>query len=642
MNSARPTLTTFHLVRDHDVSGISGEGVIAEGAQFSDGWVVTHWLDQPPMHEPKTDVWHHKGTGPITKIHGHGGATRIVWTDEDKLRRQVLTSVVNAFAVPADMCGPEAERAHLHRQLEAAVQAVQDGEAAPVQVGDGRIVEAVMPTVGQLLEQRDRARAAAGRAYQLADRWEAAHGTSMFLVRAAGAELRDELDDEPPAPTPRATEATEHTCTSTCEGVTGIRGLLEHVGVDTRGRDITVNGRVVDAGKRAEGVQRDRDQRAVVLAELEQAQAAIERVRAVAARWAPQLLDDKDHDWHHRTPLSGLTCRRCELAHRFWAGEACTGAPSEPLPPAAECSAQHHGFTDSARQCIRAAQHRGDHIDESGFHWSDTIAVYPASDGTLRESPTAAVRRGQRYVASVYAGEVRSAVSVHGDSGMSPTAREALDALADVAVREMTGPCAQHPEGPVIGGICGGCTQYPADMRPAPAADEDEARTVRRARLRNLLARADRANLTPGEVAALRDLAEAEIRDADTAHKQAKQAEATTERVRTVPSYVEKVIAQSGPAVATHAVRAIADRLRAALDGTEQPAACGEHDGLCFPEAGARCSAHGFERCALCHRNPGSCTGDLGGCGTWSDTGMHWDTCPNRSSEPLAPKGEKR
>jgi hypothetical protein len=36
-------------------------------------------------------------------------------------------------------------------------------------------------------------------------------------------------------------------CTTACDGVTGIRGLLEHVGVDTTGRDITVGGRTVDA-----------------------------------------------------------------------------------------------------------------------------------------------------------------------------------------------------------------------------------------------------------------------------------------------------------------------------------------------------------------------------------------------------------
>jgi hypothetical protein len=50
---------------------------------------------------------------------------------------------------------------------------------------------------------------------------------------------------------------------------------------------------------------------------------------------------------------------------------------------AAECSAQHRTL-DDGRLCIRAAQHRGDHIDERGFHWSDTVAVYPVSDGTFR------------------------------------------------------------------------------------------------------------------------------------------------------------------------------------------------------------------------------------------------------------------
>ncbi|MGC5343661.1 hypothetical protein [Streptomyces sp. DT171] len=29
------------------------------------------------------------------------------------------------------------------------------------------------------------------------------------------------------------------------------------------------------------------------------------------------------HDWHHPTPTAGLVCRRCELAHKQWSGEAC-------------------------------------------------------------------------------------------------------------------------------------------------------------------------------------------------------------------------------------------------------------------------------------------------------------------------------
>lgn len=50
----------------------------------------------------------------------------------------------------------------------------------------------------------------------------------------------------------------------------------------------------------------------------------------------------------------------------------------------------------------------------------------------------------------------------------------------------------------------------------------------------------------------------------------------------------------------------------------------------CFPEPDQKCVAHGNRVCALCHANPGDCTADLGGCGMWRSTGMHWDTCPNR------------
>jgi len=72
----------------------------------------------------------------------------------------------------------------------------------------------------------------------------------------------------------------------------------------------------------------------------------------------------------------------------------------EPAPttnaPATECSAQHRRF-DDGRLCIRAAQHHGDHIDERGYHWSDTVAVYPVSDGTFRRGPD--VRTGLRRLA---------------------------------------------------------------------------------------------------------------------------------------------------------------------------------------------------------------------------------------------------
>ncbi len=72
----------FEVWRDDDVTGISGDGKVAEGVLFSDGWVTTHWLDRPPMFEPKTEVWHNPGTAPFEKISGHNGKTRIVWIDK--------------------------------------------------------------------------------------------------------------------------------------------------------------------------------------------------------------------------------------------------------------------------------------------------------------------------------------------------------------------------------------------------------------------------------------------------------------------------------------------------------------------------------------------------------------------------------
>ncbi|MGW1151986.1 hypothetical protein ACWD45_11995 [Streptomyces rubiginosohelvolus] len=36
--------------------------------------------------------------------------------------------------------------------------------------------------------------------------------------------------------------------------------------------------------------------------------------------------DTSGHDWHHPTPLAGLVCRRCDLAHKNWAGENCPAA----------------------------------------------------------------------------------------------------------------------------------------------------------------------------------------------------------------------------------------------------------------------------------------------------------------------------
>lgn len=45
--------------------------------------------------------------------------------------------------------------------------------------------------------------------------------------------------------------------------------------------------------------------------------------------------------------------------------------------------------------------------------------------------------------------------------------------LAD-DLQQVDEPCVQHPTAPVIGGVCGGCTQYPADMvKPADAPTKE-------------------------------------------------------------------------------------------------------------------------------------------------------------------------
>jgi hypothetical protein len=85
-------------------------------------------------------------------------------------------------------------------------------------------------------------------------RCPACRGASLFLgsggyVTCARLDCPDPcaaddlLHGEQPTPAPSTTDG----CTSACDGVTGIRGLLEHVGIDTTGRDITVAERVVDA-----------------------------------------------------------------------------------------------------------------------------------------------------------------------------------------------------------------------------------------------------------------------------------------------------------------------------------------------------------------------------------------------------------
>lgn len=69
------TARRFVLVRQEDVSGTSGTGIVAEGVEFSNGSVVIHWLSQLESIEVCANMH------VVEAIHGHGGRTTVEWAD---------------------------------------------------------------------------------------------------------------------------------------------------------------------------------------------------------------------------------------------------------------------------------------------------------------------------------------------------------------------------------------------------------------------------------------------------------------------------------------------------------------------------------------------------------------------------------
>jgi hypothetical protein len=72
----RLVIRTFELIRDVDLNGISGTGTVAEGCQFSDGVCTMHWVTKHSSTTVYPDVH------TLYQIHGHEGASRIVWHHE--------------------------------------------------------------------------------------------------------------------------------------------------------------------------------------------------------------------------------------------------------------------------------------------------------------------------------------------------------------------------------------------------------------------------------------------------------------------------------------------------------------------------------------------------------------------------------
>lgn len=65
----------FELHRAVDETGVSGTGVVAEGVEFTDGTCAMRWR----TGTASTAVY--ATTEDVVTIHGHSGATRLVWVD---------------------------------------------------------------------------------------------------------------------------------------------------------------------------------------------------------------------------------------------------------------------------------------------------------------------------------------------------------------------------------------------------------------------------------------------------------------------------------------------------------------------------------------------------------------------------------
>jgi hypothetical protein len=65
----------FHLQRDRDISGVSGTGRVANGVLWPDGTATVRWIGD----RPSTVHWDR--VTDAEAVHGHGGATRIIWDD---------------------------------------------------------------------------------------------------------------------------------------------------------------------------------------------------------------------------------------------------------------------------------------------------------------------------------------------------------------------------------------------------------------------------------------------------------------------------------------------------------------------------------------------------------------------------------
>lgn len=72
MDLSADIIQEFHLLREEDVSGTSGVGIVARGVKLPSGACVLEWCT---FH---SSIAFYKNIADVEAIHGHGGLTKLV------------------------------------------------------------------------------------------------------------------------------------------------------------------------------------------------------------------------------------------------------------------------------------------------------------------------------------------------------------------------------------------------------------------------------------------------------------------------------------------------------------------------------------------------------------------------------------
>lgn len=78
-------MRTFDLFRHDDVTGVSGEGVVAQGCTFHDSTVAMRWC--VPGKPISTTIYN--SILDVVAIHGHDGRTEVRWHERGPQERNL-------------------------------------------------------------------------------------------------------------------------------------------------------------------------------------------------------------------------------------------------------------------------------------------------------------------------------------------------------------------------------------------------------------------------------------------------------------------------------------------------------------------------------------------------------------------------